>query len=266
MLRFHPFIKLFKIWTKDRPFGRLRRITIENYAQNDGLPPEHWFWDKQQSGGILIEHGVHFIDLVNYITGAAVMDISGTKFNRTRQQEDQVLANVCYDNGLIATHYHDFSRPGFFESTTMRFIFDLAEIEICGWIPLYGKITALVNDQTAPVLDQLPGFATTGSRAIDTIEDVSRPAGWGNTDRILTSPNKSITSGGTAYSVTRQITGSFSLAQTKQAVYCQLVNAVLDNVIAGIEDRETPPFITLDEAILSLQIAETAQKQADRNR
>ena len=37
--------------------------TFENYASDENLPPEHWFWDRSKSGGIFIEHGVHFFDL-----------------------------------------------------------------------------------------------------------------------------------------------------------------------------------------------------------
>ncbi len=260
MLRFHPFAQLIKDWVLKRSFGRLRRVLIENYAQDECLPVSHWFWDKNQSGGILIEHGVHFIDLVNFITEAIPIDITGVKFDRSPQQEDQVLANVCYNNGIIATHYHDFSRPGFFESTTMKFIFDLAEIETYGWIPLSGNVKALVSEQTASILEKLPGYTIADNQPIEAIIDISRPAGWGISDNAPANEKKSITSGGAKYSVTHQITGSFKLAQTKQAIYCQLVNAVLDNVIAGIENHSVLPFITLDEAILSIKIAEAALK------
>ena len=258
MLRFHPVIRLLKDWAAVRPFGRLRRVLVENYAQDEGLPAEHWFWDKKLSGGILIEHGVHFIDLVNFITGAIPIDITGTKFERSPSQEDQVLANVCYDNGVIATHYHDFSRPGFFESTTLKFIFDLAEIETTGWIPLSGQVKALVNDHTAPLLENLPGFTVTNQQPIKAIKDDSRPEGWGNPDSASTSDKKTISSGGSEYSLTHLITGDFQLGKTKEEVYCQLVNEVLDNVIANIMDRSVPVFITLDEAIMSIQIAEAA--------
>ena len=30
---------------------------------DEGLGAEHWFWDREKSGGIFIEHGVHFFDL-----------------------------------------------------------------------------------------------------------------------------------------------------------------------------------------------------------
>ena len=36
---------------------------FENYAGDTPLCPEHWFWKPEISGGIFIEHGVHFFDL-----------------------------------------------------------------------------------------------------------------------------------------------------------------------------------------------------------
>jgi predicted dehydrogenase len=36
---------------------------FENYASDTPLGPGHWFWKPEISGGIFIEHGVHFFDL-----------------------------------------------------------------------------------------------------------------------------------------------------------------------------------------------------------
>ena len=36
---------------------------FENYAGDTPLGPGHWFWNPEISGGIFIEHGVHFFDL-----------------------------------------------------------------------------------------------------------------------------------------------------------------------------------------------------------
>jgi predicted dehydrogenase len=41
-----------------------------NEAGDEGLGPEHWFWDRDTSGGIFVEHGVHFFDLVASWLGA----------------------------------------------------------------------------------------------------------------------------------------------------------------------------------------------------
>ncbi len=70
MMRFNPLIRELQQFTRLEMFGKLRRVDVENYAQDEQLPPEHWFWDRNISGGILVEHGVHFIDLVHFLSPA----------------------------------------------------------------------------------------------------------------------------------------------------------------------------------------------------
>ena len=38
------------------------RFLFENDAADESLPRDHWFWDESVSGGIFVEHGVHFFD------------------------------------------------------------------------------------------------------------------------------------------------------------------------------------------------------------
>ncbi|NQT97145.1 MAG: Gfo/Idh/MocA family oxidoreductase [Candidatus Marinimicrobia bacterium] len=265
MLRFHPFILQLKEWTQSQLFGKLRRVGVENYAQDEGLPVSHWFWDKNQSGGILIEHGVHFIDLVNLITGADPIDVTGTKFSRSPQQEDQVLANVCYNNGVIATHYHDFSRPGFFETTSIRLVYDLAQIDLFGWIPLNGNFSILINSNSITELEKLPGLKITQNIPIEKAVDNSRPSGWGQTDGENNLPSTRLVSGGKQYKVNCHIKGTFNLTMTKQKVYSDLLNNVLDDVVCSIEEPSHKPFITIDEAIMSLKIALAAAAATSEN-
>ncbi len=253
MLRFHPFIQTLKKWVGDGTLGNLRRVLVENYAQDECLPPDHWFWDKRKSGGILVEHGVHFIDLVNYIVDSHSVEVNGMAIKRNSWQEDQVLTSVRYDNGVIATHYHDFSRPGFFESTKLRFIFELAEIEITGWIPLSGKIKALVNKNIRRQLGVLPHFQPENEQPIGTIKDDSRPEGWGISDRF--GSTGIIFSGGNEYRVTHQLEGHFRLQQSKSEIYSQLVNSVLNNLLDKIEQPDTKLFVTTQQAITGLEIA-----------
>ncbi|GAG41312.1 unnamed protein product, partial [marine sediment metagenome] len=158
MLRFNPLVEALAAITHSGVLGELRRAIVENYAQDEILPQDHWFWDRELSGGILVEHGVHFFDLINGLTTATPQRVSGRTHSRNNSQEDQALAMVVYDNGLMATHYHAFSRPGFFEHTSIRLVYDLAQVDLQDWIPLAGQITALVNGTTAKALYGLPGF------------------------------------------------------------------------------------------------------------
>jgi len=179
MMRFNPIIETISSLSRNNVFGELRRVDVENYAQDSGVPFDHWLWNHDISGGILVEHAVHFIDLVHFFADVNSKKITGMCSTHNIKRENQVMANVLYDNGLMATHYHSFSRPGFFEKTTIHLNFDLAQIDIEGWIPLSGNITALVNHKTEEKLNRLPGLIVQQNLEIDKIEDISRPEGWG---------------------------------------------------------------------------------------
>jgi len=47
--------------------GRLRRFGLENHAADEDLALDHWFWNDAISGGIFVEHGVHFFDVCDWL-------------------------------------------------------------------------------------------------------------------------------------------------------------------------------------------------------
>ena len=50
MLRFNPIIMAIQALGSVGLFGELRRVLVENYAQDESLNPSHWFWDHSVSG------------------------------------------------------------------------------------------------------------------------------------------------------------------------------------------------------------------------
>src|SRR6201999_2560602 len=63
MQRYNPLFNLVGQLIERKLLGELLHGYFENYASDENLPPEHWFWDPTKSGGIFIEHGVHFFDM-----------------------------------------------------------------------------------------------------------------------------------------------------------------------------------------------------------
>lgn len=261
MLRFNPLIETLSGLAKDNVFGSFRHYNLENYAQDQGLPPEHWFWNKEISGGILIEHAVHFIDMVHSFTHQNIKAVTGFGHNRNPKQQDQVLGSILYDGGLIATHYHSFARPGFFENTSMRFNFDLAQIDIEGWIPLTGRITALLNSDNIEKLHLLPGFKVVYEKNVDELPDTSRPKE--KTIETTNDTRRNIRSGGVDYHVSKQIIGSFNIGIDKQKVYAGCVQAMIKDIVKKIENPSQNLRVTLEDGLKSLQAAYTADKFAD---
>jgi predicted dehydrogenase len=265
IMRFNPLLRAIQSLTQAGIFGKLRRADIENYAQDEQLPPEHWFWQRDRSGGILIEHAVHFIDLIHFLAPSPHLVVNGLKYNRDAVHEDQIIANVLYESGLIATHYHSFARPGFFESTSIKLSYDLADVQLHGWIPLSAEVNTLVNGVSKAVLLANPLFECLQVQAIKNVNDQSRPAGWGKFDRKSTEESLGIYSGGVPYEVDEQLSGRFVLNQTKQQVYVACVQSSLLDVLQKIDEPAHHLAATLESGLSSLEVAELATISARSN-
>lgn len=272
IMRFNPLLQSIKSLTQKEVFGKLRRVDVENYAQDQQLPQWHWFWDHDLSGGILIEHAVHFIDLVHFISPSKVLSVNGLKHNRNPIQEDQIMANVLYEDGLIATHYHSFARPGFFEKTSIKLSYDLADIELHGWIPLEADIKVLVNVLTKQTLLSSPFFELGSAIPVESASDESRPAGWGTDDNTAELPNaqeshptsRRISSGGIDYVVEEVLTGRLELGRSKQEVYTSCIQASLFDVMHKIKTPAYKLTAPLEAGLASLEVAVRATESARR--
>lgn len=248
MIRYNPIIEQLVKIERSGSLGKLRHATVNNYAQDASLPQNHWFWDEEQSGGILVEHGVHFFDIVNALSDQRYVDVCGFSHSRNDVQRDRMAATVLYDQGLIASYYHAFSGPGFFEETKINLAFDLARIEIEGWIPLHGKVTALVTADVKRQLESLPGFKIISSEPLGKVNDASRPEGWGSSDETQDQPKVE-----TAYY--EMLVGEFKISESKGEVYGASVQAILLDLIQKIEDDNHKLRITLEDAVTALDIA-----------
>ncbi|MCB2199067.1 Gfo/Idh/MocA family oxidoreductase [bacterium] len=237
MLRFNPIIEQITEWAGNKMFGPLRRAVVENYAQDETLPPNHWFWNEAISGGILVEHSVHFLDIVDQLAGSPVRRVQGAASNRNEQQQDQVMALVEYEDGLIASHYHEFARPAIFERTTIRLLFDAAEFELYGWIPTEGWAHALAAPETEQELYRLPNYQS----------DARQPLHGGRRLRVLC--------GGRPYEATSRTTGRFRLEDAKLKVYADSLRAMMNDIILAISDSSHQLRSPLEAGVQGLRVA-----------
>ena len=265
IMRFNPLLQTIRSLNQAGVFGKLRRVDVENYAQDEQLPPQHWFWHHDRSGGILIEHAVHFIDLVHFLSPSKHVTVNGLKHNRNALQEDQIMANVLYESGLIATHYHSFARPGFFETTDIKLSYDIADIQLHGWIPLSAEVKVLVNEQSKEKLLSNPFFECLHAELVASATDESRPAGWGISDINISKDKQFVRSGGIQYEANEMITGRFSLGRSKQEVYADCVKSSLLDVLQKVSDSSHTLMASLETGLSSLEIAELATISARSN-
>tara|TARA_R110002124_G_scaffold120157_3_gene278039 strand:- start:24524 stop:25648 length:1125 start_codon:yes stop_codon:yes gene_type:complete len=240
MQRFNPILESIQSLHSKNLFGDFERYFVENYAQDETLPLNHWFWDQSISGGILVEHAVHFIDIVHWFSNSPkIKKVDGYTDSRNQFQMDKMSINVQYENGLLATHIHSFSRPNIFERTNMRFIFSTAQFDLKGWIPQEGNFVLLGNDRLAEELSILPNFAITDQRKVNSI------------------PVR-----GKLYNYDRIIEGNFKAELSKSELYSQALQKIFNDFHTKIINRAHINRVSISDALKAVEVAEIATQTA----
>ena len=94
MQRYNPVYDAVDRLIQSGTLGELLHGSFENYASDENLPPEHWFWDRSKSGGIFVEHGVHFFDLFAGWLGPG----------RSRRRSVDCVPALAADRGACPVH------------------------------------------------------------------------------------------------------------------------------------------------------------------
>ena len=237
VLRYNPVTDLLHTIISKEVFGKLRRIDLRNYAMQETVPEGHWFWNPEVSGRILIEHGVHFFDLASYMTNSKAEKIWSTSAERKPGMEDRVFAVVNYENDVIGTFWHSFSRPRELETTTFHFAFDLGEIDMVGWIPLGLNIWGWTDKKGKDILYEELG-------------DIGAEK----------APVKSAKSSEFEYKIDYEVNIPIELEDEKLDVYAESLRMIMGDLIKKIEKPSHKMLVTLDDGIEAVRIAEQATK------
>lgn len=136
--------------------GKLLHMDLTNHAAGLSLPSNHWFWDKSKSGGIWVEHGVHFFDAFTWVAGTSGHITASNAFTNDAGHIDRVEALATY--GETAAHfYHGFTHSGASEQTTARLAFQRGYITLYEWVPTLMKISAVAPEVADSLSAVLPG-------------------------------------------------------------------------------------------------------------
>lgn len=171
--RYNPLAHAIRRLIDSQILGNLVHGLFMNEAADEGLSREHWFWNRDMSGGIFIEHGVHFFDLVaSWLGQGTVVSAarslrpeSGAETAAARKGghakrepvEEQVVCTCRY--GDVLFHYeHGFHQPSRMDRQEMRLVFERGEVRLFDWVPTHGELRGLVDDDAIGVLtEMLPG-------------------------------------------------------------------------------------------------------------
>lgn len=248
MQRYNPLYAVVKDIIDHRILGNFLHGFFENYASDGNLGPLHWFWDKAKSGGIFIEHGVHFFDLFSGWLGEGRV-LSSLQLNRTGVPVDivdRVQAVVLYEDGPVQ-FYHGFDQPAILDRQEMRLQFERGDISLYGWVPVQMKLYALLQSQQLAALKEIMHH----SSMVIAIDG---------------SPSHKTRGRGKEILYDAVVTIDYGNLQDKQERYKEMLKRLLRDQWNWVIDPTHCRLITDANAVESLRMAEQATKFAEVNK
>ncbi len=245
MQRYNPLYAFVQTLIQERWLGDFVHGFFENYASDEKLIPEHWFWDLEKSGGIFIEHGVHFFDMFEGWLGAGQL-VHAFDIQRPGVEQtciDRVQATVLYPQGPV-NFYHGFNQPKVLDRQEMRLQFDRGDITLYEWVPVKIRLHGLLN---AAQFEQLK-------------KDFPQAALFSHTDAV---EGQQVVRGkfqDIEYAV--EVTMEAGDVADKMDRYQQLVVSMLQDQWNWILDPNHQRLIDQHNAVSSLRLAEQATMQA----
>jgi predicted dehydrogenase len=159
VLRYNPILRALGR-LRGSLLGPVRRLAFENDASDEDLDAGHWFWDERVSGGIFVEHGVHFFDAANALIGSTPEAVQAMDGRRPGTDlVDIAVATTRHPDGALATFAHGFSHAHRCERQLMRVDFGTAEARIIGWIPVHAALDLWLDDAGRALVHGLPAQA-----------------------------------------------------------------------------------------------------------
>lgn len=236
MQRYNPLYAMVKRLVATKLLGEVIHGYFENYASDENLGPSHWFWNHELSGGIFIEHGVHFFDLTEGWFGPGKVISAARGLRPGGGQEEQVTCTARFGDVLF-NFYHGFHQPGRLDRQELRIVFERGDITLYGWVPTKLSMHAIADEaQTRQLIEIFP-------HARLNIDSTYSPK-----DRATSGRHKAI-----------DVYQSFDLhwgdEQQKMHIYGDLLRANLADQVAWIRDSSHERIITERNGRESLRMA-----------
>lgn len=249
MQRYNPLYARVKHLIDKKLLGDFLHGYFENYAGDEGLSPEHWFWDRSKSGGIFIEHGVHFFDMfAGWLGDGTVKAAQVIKRPTSQDIEDQVQAIVEYGDDetgrKLVNFYHGFTQTGRMDRQEMRLVFERGDITLFEWVPTRMVMRCVVDEETTrALLDLFPAA------------QLNVTANIGGKDRTLRGRHKE-------FEAYQQIELRFGFGDEKQHIYSELLRLMFRDQLNAIQYPGTHRIIREENGLASLETAVEADQLA----
>jgi predicted dehydrogenase len=246
MQRYNPMYEAVGRLIQSQVLGEFLHGFFENYASDENLPPEHWFWDRARSGGIFVEHGVHFFDLFSgwLGPGEVVAAQRGLRPGSSPPIEEHVQCTVRYRPDALVNFYHGFHQAGRMDRQELRLVFERGDISLYDWVPTRARVHAIADlAQTRTLCDLFPGARL----------DVT--ASYAPKERSCLGRNKELD----VYQMIEICSGA---GTNKSHRYGELLRAMLTDQLAWIRDHAHERKVTERNGRDSLAVACAADRLA----
>jgi predicted dehydrogenase len=251
IMRYNPLCQCARKILEQGLLGPPIHAFHENYASDDTLPPEHWFWDPKKSGGVFIEHVVHFFDLFEMFfgEGEVVSAQEGVRPGGTGAAEviEQVQCAVRYGDGVLANFYHGFHQCGQLDRQEIRIVCERGDIRLFGWVPTSLVVNAIVStDEREMLEDLIPNVETTTVEMLGNEHTITNRHGTHEVDGVFRLRS--------------------DLGMKKQEVYGFVLRELLKDQIASIRDPAHIRRVDQGNGYRSLAMAVAADRKARQSR
>ena len=247
MQQYNPLYTAVKNIIAEKILGNFLHGFFENYASDENLSEGHWFWDEAKSGGIFIEHGVHFFDMFSGWLGKGEV-ISALQIRRENSGThiyDRAQATVLYQEGIV-NFYHGFDQPKILDRQEIRLEFERGDISLYGWIPVKIRLHGLFKKEDLQVLDKI-------MRPLLIVEH-------NHADQ----PNKKVRARFRDIIFDSHATIEYGSDTGKQDRYQQVLTAMLCDQWTWIRNNEHIRIIDDNNAVESIRMAEHAREIAQK--
>jgi predicted dehydrogenase len=249
--RYNPLFSIVKKIINNRLLGNFLHGFFENYASDEKLVPDHWFWDETKSGGIFIEHGVHFFDLFEGWLGEGKL-VSALQLHRpdiSLSIVDRVQATVLYEDGVV-NFYHGFDQARILDRQEMRIEFERGEISLYEWVPVRMKLYGILETgQLKKLRDMLPE-----SSILHAQKDMPK--------HTQQDKPKQTSARFKEFIAEDHITLNYENDLGKEKLYQQMLSTMLTDQLAWIQSHDHARVIDDNNALRSLGMAVQADRMA----
>lgn len=246
MQRYNPLFETVAQVVRLKPLGEPLHGYFENYAADEGLALDHWFWNGERSGGIFIEHAVHFFDMFAGWLGEGEVVAAQRTMRPGSGIEEQVNCTIRYRDGTLVNMYHGFTQAGRMDRQETRLVFERGDLTLEGWIPIRARVHALAGERGMKELVELFPRA----------EVLTEPVSPGRGGEIRGRHQ--------VLAVDRTLDLDEGPASDKAQLYGETLRAMLADQIAWIHDPQHRRKITEENGRASLAMAVKATLLAGR--